>query len=127
MKYIEKIKDLFENFDGDLRAKFIEQFPEVWDDAYDIDMGSRYHRLMTSCMLAGWFAAVKAMKEREQILVEALEKAEKRFSHIENWHRDFVTPDNFKDCQDVGQSPESYLRDGKNEIREALKKYRGSV
>jgi hypothetical protein len=73
-KSLEELKDLFENFDGDLRAKFIKKFPEIWDDAYDIEMGSRYHRVMTSCMLAGWFAAIKAVSEREKKLVEALEK-----------------------------------------------------
>lgn len=64
-KSLEELKDLFSNFDGNLQAEFIDQFPEIWDDCYDIEMGSRYHRLMTSCMLAGWFAAIKAVSERE--------------------------------------------------------------
>lgn len=55
-------------------------------------------------------------------ILKVLKSAEKRFAHIENWHRDFVTPDNFSDCQDVGMTPESYLRDGKNEIRAAIVK-----
>lgn len=54
-----------------------------------------------------------------------LKKSEKRFSHIEDWHRDYVTPDNFKDCQDMGLTPEAYLRDGKNEIREVLTRWFG--
>lgn len=71
-KSLEELKDLFSNFDGNLQAEFIEQFPEIWDDCYDIEMGSRYHRLMTSCMLAGWFSAIKAVSEREKKLLNAL-------------------------------------------------------
>lgn len=69
-KSLEELKNLFSNFDGNLQAEFIEQFPEIWDDAYDIMMGSRYHRVMTSCMLAGWFAAIKAVSDREKKLME---------------------------------------------------------
>lgn len=69
-KSLEELKDLFSNFDGNLQAEFIEQFPEIWDDCYDIEMGSRYHRLMTSCMLAGWFSAIKAVSEREKTINE---------------------------------------------------------
>ena len=28
----------------------------------------RYHRLMTSCMLAGWFAAIKSVSDRKETL-----------------------------------------------------------
>ena len=52
--------------------------------------------------------------------VEALESCESRVAHIENWHRDNVTPDNFADCQDVGVTPERYLRDTKLSARQAL-------
>ena len=51
---------------------------------------------------------------------EALHSCEVRSGHIENWHRDHVTPDNFKDCQDVGVTPEAYLRETKMIAREAL-------
>lgn len=64
---------------------------------------------------AQWQAVVSELRE-------ALTESSRRFSHIENWHRDYVTPDNFKDCQDVGQTPESYLRRGKIECRESLTK-----
>lgn len=72
------------------------------------------------------FEAAKSREKQWSAVVselrEALTKSQKRFSHIENWHRDYVTPDNFKDCQDVGQTPESYLRRGKIECRESLTK-----
>lgn len=64
---------------------------------------------------------IKTLEKQNKILVEALKKAEKRFSHIENWHRDNITDEYFSDCQDIGMTPEAYLRDGKNEAREVLK------
>lgn len=54
------------------------------------------------------------------VMREALVASEKRLSHIEDWHRDYVTPNNFKDCQDIGSTPEAYLRAVKLECREAL-------
>lgn len=86
-------------------------FKETISKQFMIDTQNRHHEEL---------AAEKAKSAK---LVEALKKAEKRFSHIEDWHRDNVTPDNFEDCQEVGQTPESYLRDGKNESRKALAEY----
>ena len=53
------LKDLFRNFDGDLKDKFIARYPEIWDDCYDIMEDSRYHRVMINSMLAGYQAGMQ--------------------------------------------------------------------
>lgn len=68
---------------------------------------------------------VADLKRKLAVAKKALTKAEKRFSHIENWHRDNITAEYFQDCQEVGMTPESYLRDGKIEARAALKELEG--
>lgn len=104
-KSLDELRYLFSNFDGISQAEFIEQFPEIWDDAYDIEMGSRYHRLMTSCMLAGWFAAIKAVSEREKKFIKRTESA-----------ISFLDGINDKTIAEI----EVY-----NSLSEALKNYRG--
>lgn len=64
--------------------------------------------------------AIIEILDRLERYREALRSCEVRSGHIENWHRDHVTPDNFKDCQDVGVTPEAYLRETKMIAREAL-------
>lgn len=64
--------------------------------------------------------AIIELLDRLERYEKALRSCEVRSGHIENWHRDHVTPDNFKDCQDVGVTPEAYLRETKMIAREAL-------
>ena len=39
-KSLDELRYLFSNLMESHQAEFIEQFPEIWDDAYDIEMGS---------------------------------------------------------------------------------------
>ena len=80
-------------------------------------------------VISGYEAEVKVIELAPMLkmmdeMAQALEQSRKRFSHIEDWHRDNVTPDNFEDCQEVGQTPENYLRDGKINCDKKLESYK---
>lgn len=76
-KTIEQIKsdfiDLISEFDGERKAEFIEKFPHIWDDCYDIMEGSRYHRVMQNCFIEGFSEAIQLCEQRERDLVEAID------------------------------------------------------
>ena len=65
----DELNKLFQDFDGDLKPDFIEQFPEIWDDCYDIMEDSRYHRLMLKCLNAGFDAAYVIARKEVEVLV----------------------------------------------------------
>lgn len=97
------------------------------ESKFDTDsITEMYHKLFVDMAVYGYLAGAEWQNKQLLAVVkelkEVLTEASRRFSHIENWHRDYVTPDNFKDCQDVGQTPESYLRSGKIKCRETLAK-----
>lgn len=84
-KTIEQIKsdfiDLISEFDGERKAEFIEKFPHIWDDCYDIMEGSRYHRVMQNCFNEGFSEAIQLCEQRERDLVSALEKTRKAITN----------------------------------------------
>ena len=113
-------------FDGQFRilGPYNRKPPEAYDDR---DWNGYFHKYENSIFTTlaanstiGLMDAFLLIAEDRERLKEAIKRSEGRFSHIENWHRDYVTPENFEDCQEVGMTPEIYLRDGKHEAREAL-------
>lgn len=90
MKKAELI-DLFENFDGDRKSDFIETYPEIWDDVYDIMEGSRYHRAMINCVKAGFEARDRIAQEREKKLVKCIESQIEKLDWLisQEWSREY--------------------------------------
>ena len=109
-KTIEQIKsdfiDLISEFDGERKAEFIEKFPHIWDDCYDIMEGSRYHRVMKNCFNEGFSEAIQLCEQRERNLISDLEYIEKG---QRLWNADDY----------------SLWQDARKKARLALKKHRG--
>lgn len=106
-----------------------KEFEDFIESAAARDSEGDY-RLKTIAKVAyvyGYDAGRADRDEEVREMREALESAERKFAHIENWHRDHVTPEGFEDCQEVGMTPEEYLRAGKNEIRDTLAKWKGDT
>ena len=55
--------DLFNCFDGDRKGEFIEKYPAIWDDCYDIVEQSRHHRVILKCVEVGYDQGFSDAKE----------------------------------------------------------------
>ena len=116
---ITELKEKLTMFDEKTAEKWIEERISnesgavSYIDVIKFIQGARYQHSQDAKTITALLEIIEQMQK-------VLETANKRFSHIENWHRDYVTPDNFKDCQDIGLTPESYLRDGKIECRQTI-------
>lgn len=105
MTDLKKLRELAKDFERKLSNDFGLQEA--------IESGALFHDAANP-------QAIIDLLDRLERYEKALRSCEVRSGHIENWHRDHVTPDNFKDCQDVGVTPEAYLRETKMIAREAL-------
>lgn len=71
----EDLQHLFTKFDSDRYVEFVEKYPKLWCDIYDIEENSRYHRAIINSMLAGHEAATNR-------LLPLLEKAVDEIKYI---------------------------------------------
>lgn len=74
--------ELFKNFDGDKKAEFIEKYPEIWSDCYDIMEGSRYHDVMINSFLAGASAQKELSDKREAELMAVIDECKTALEEI---------------------------------------------
>ena len=77
----EELQDLFTKFDSDRNVEFIEKYPMLWSDVYDIMEESRYHRAMINSVLAGHNSATNRLLP---LLQKAVEMAE-FYGDRNNW------------------------------------------
>lgn len=68
----EDLQSLFAQFDSDRKVEFIEKYPMLWSDVFDIMEESRYHRAMINSVLAGHNSATIRLLPLLQKAVEIL-------------------------------------------------------
>lgn len=66
----EDLQNLFAQFDSDRKVEFIEKYPMLWSDVFDIMEESRYHRAMINSVLAGHNSATNRLLPLLQKAVE---------------------------------------------------------
>lgn len=67
------LEKLFDEFDDERKVEFIEKYPFIWNDVFDIDRNSRYHRAMKEIIKAGYTAALNDLQPKVEKLIDALE------------------------------------------------------
>lgn len=67
------LEKIFDEFDDEKKVEFFKKYPFIWNDVFDIERDSRYHRAMKEIVKVGYSAALNDLQPKVEALIQALE------------------------------------------------------
>lgn len=135
MTKLSELTKLFQEFDGDLKDQFIKEYPEIWNDCYDIMEGSRYHNAMLGCLKAGFDAATSLHTAEAKTEIDKL-KAEnenlkkiiaKELSENDEFGAEFVHVNILKEKLKIAVDDLKKLEEENSELLKQLNKIQEAI